>query len=121
MGRILKLVSVAYYTLQVNHYYITDTQRKELLCNSAARSSRTVYDESHILEALAGHLCRVKHCRRSHHSRTVLIIVENRYIKLFFEPALYLKAAWSGNVLKINTAEAVGYQLYCADNFVRIL
>ena len=51
----------------------------------------------------------------------MLVVVEHRDIKLFFQRFFNLKAAGSGNVLQIDAAEAGGDIFYGLNNLIRLL
>ena len=64
---------------------------------------------------------RVQKSRCHNDSRAVLIVVKNGYIALFLKLSFYLKAARSGNILKVYTAEGAAYQINGVDNLINIL
>ena len=75
--------------------------------NCAAGINRAVYYQCDILYLLVCYLAGVHKCRTDNDSSSVLIVMENRDINFFFKLSLYLKAPWSGDILKIYAAKAV--------------
>ena len=101
------IIALADYSLTVYHDKIADTERKQKLSYSTASCTCAVYNKCNILYFLVSYLAGVHKCRTDNDSSSVLIVMENRDINFFFKFCLYLKAPWSGDILKIYAAKAV--------------
>ena len=101
------IVALADYALTVYHDKIANTERKQKLSDSTAGCTCTVYYQCDVAYFLVCHLAGVHKCRTDNDSSSVLIVMENRDINFFFKFCLYLKAPWSGDILKIYAAKAV--------------
>ena len=86
-----------------------------------SRSARSGHGNADISKLLADELQRIDQCRRYYDCRAVLVVVEYRNVAKLDKSLFDLKAAGSGNVLKIYPAEAAGQQIDSADYLVNVL
>ena len=108
-------------TAEVYHNEISNAQPEQELADSDTRRACAVDNYSDVLKFLSCELYGVEHSRADNYRGTVLVVVEYRNIQLFLELCFDLKAAGSGDILKIDAAEAVGDKLNGAYDLIGIL
>ncbi len=74
-----------------------------------------------VLDAVAGEPAGVEQRREDHDRRAVLVVVEDRDVELVLQAALDLEAAWRGDVLEVDAAEAGRHQPHGLNDLVRVL
>ena len=74
-----------------------------------------------VLDPLVDDPERIEQRREHHDRRAVLIVVEDGDVELRPQPLLDLEAAWGGDVLEVDAAEAGRDRLHDRDDLVRVL
>ena len=113
--------AVKYGAGSVGHDYISRTDGNEQLYDSYSGSSCAGGYDLHVLKTLADDLQRVHKSGQHYDRRSVLVIVENGDIAALLELALYLKAARSGDILKVHAAKRACKQRDGVYDLVNIL
>ena len=95
-------------------------ERHQEFCNGNACRARAVDNDVNIFNFFVCKLERVQKRRRRNDRRTVLIVVENGNIQLFFQSRFNFKTTGRGNVFQIHAAKRACQQLDRLDNLFRI-
>ena len=81
----------------------------------------SVDDDPDIADFPAGETARIEQSRRRDDRRPVLVIVENRHIALLDQRFFNLETSRRGDILQIDSSEALGNIFYCLNDDFRIL
>ena len=117
------LAVLADNALAIAHHkiFFLETERQVETCASASSSTSAVHDHLHVANALACNFNSVQEASGRNDSRTVLVIVHHRNIKLSLESVFDFEAFRSLNVFEVDATERRCNALHDFDKLLRIL
>ena len=97
------------------------TVGEQKLCDGNARGTGTIYDDAAVLFFLACNTQTVDNAGKYHDGGAVLVVMEDRNVKHFFQAFLNLKAARCGNIFQIDAAVCGSNVLNRGNDLLRVL